>query len=256
MGASLEPVVLTERRGAVCLVTLNRPDQLNAASRELHRAVTEVWARVTDDPEVRAIVLTGAGKAFCAGGDVDLLDAMTHDVALRTEVLAEAADLVRAMVHCRVPIVAAVNGPAVGLGWSLASACDLVVMADDAFFADPHVAIGLVAADGGALALPLLGGLMRAKEYVLLGDRLPAAAALDAGMANRVVPRAEVLDTAMALAERLAGMPPQAVRETRRVLNLQLARLVGEELEPALAAEAESFDTDEFREKLAGFTTK
>jgi enoyl-CoA hydratase len=251
-----EPAVRTERRGAVCVVTLNRPERLNAASRELHRAVTEVWAEVTADPEVRAIVLTGAGKAFCAGGDVELLDAMTGDAQLRAEVLAEAGDLVRAMVTCEVPIVAAVNGPAVGLGWSLASACDLVVVANDAFFSDPHVTIGLVAADGGALVLPLLGGLMRAKEYVLLGDRLPATEALRIGMANRCVPANQVLDVALDLATRIAGYPPQAVRETRRVLNLEVARLVERHLDAAIAAEAESFATDDFQQKLAAFTKK
>lgn len=243
--------VLVERRGATALVTLNRPHQLNASDRELHRAVAAVWAEIGADPDLGAIVLTGAGRAFSAGGDAGLLQAMVADEALRTEMLDEAAALVRAMLACPLPIVAAVNGPAVGLGWSLASASDLVVMADTAFFADPHVTIGLVAADGGALTLPLLSGLLRAKEFVLLGERVPASEAMRLGLANRVVPPADVLETACGLADRLASYPRQAVRETRHVLNLGLQAAVDAGLDRAIAAEHASFDTAEFQQGLA-----
>jgi enoyl-CoA hydratase len=243
--------VLVERRGAVALVTLNRPERLNASDRELHRAVARLWTEVGTDPQVGAIVLTGAGRAFSAGGDAHLLQAMVEDESLRREVLDEAAALVHAMLACPVPIVSAVNGPAVGLGWSLASASDLVVMADTAFFSDPHVMIGLVAADGGALTLPLLSGLLRAKEFVLLGDRVPAADALRLGLANRVVPTDSVVDVALGLAERLAAYPRQAVRETRHVLNLGLQRALDTGLDRAIAAEYASFDTPEFQRGLA-----
>ena len=231
-------------------MTLNRPDRLNAANRSLHRALVSVWAEAASDPETGAIVLTGAGRAFSAGGDADLLQAMSDDGALRTEVLEEAGRIVRAMVDCPLPIVAAVNGPAVGLGFSLASLCDLVVMSEDAFFADPHVSIGLVAGDGGALTLPLLSGLLRAKEFVLLGDRIPARDALAVGLANRVAPAPDVLEVATGLATRLARSPRQAVVETRRVLNLGLVASVAAGLDDALAAEADSFTTDGFRRNL------
>jgi enoyl-CoA hydratase len=243
--------ILLERRGPVCVLTLHRPDRLNAASRELHRELAVVWAKASSDPGTGAIVLTGAGRAFCAGGDAELLRAMTADEALRSEVLQEGAAIVRAMIECPLPIVAAVNGPAVGLGWSLASTADFVVAADDAFFADPHVSMGLVAGDGGALTIPLLAGLLRAKEFVLLGDRLSAVDAERVGLVNRVVPRADVLGVAIDIAARLASYPSQAMRETKRLLNLALARSVESSLDDALAAEATSFNTEHFQRNLA-----
>ena len=246
-----DPVILLERRGEVCLVTLNRPQQLNAANRALHGALADIWETAASDPVTRAIVLTGAGRAFSAGGDAALLEEMTNDETVRGKVLAEAAVIVRAILDCPLPVVAAVNGPAVGLGFSLVSLCDFVVMAESAFLSDPHVSIGLVAGDGGAVTLPLLSGLLRAKEFVLLGDRIPALDALRLGLVNRVVPEGDVLEAAFGFAGRLAGSPRQAVVETRRVLNLGLRSAVEGALDSALAAEADSFTTEEFRENLA-----
>ena len=160
-------------------------------------------------------MLTGAGRAFSGGGDLDLLRRMSDDPSLRERIMAEAVDIVEAMTTVPVPIVAAVNGPAVGLGCSLAAMSDLVVMDEAAYFADPHVMLGLVAADGGALTWPLLTSLLRAKEFLLLGDRVPAAQALELGLANRVVPAGTSVEVATGLAGRLAALPPQAVRETR-----------------------------------------
>ena len=239
-----------EARGAVRILTLNRPASLNAADAALHGRLARVWAELAKDEDARAIVLTGAGKAFSGGGDLDLLNGMTADPKLRAEIMAEAAEIVRGMTAVRAPIVAAVNGPAVGLGCSLASLCDLVVMEEHAYFADPHVALGLVAADGGALTWPLLTSLLRAKEFILLGDRLPAADALRLGLANRVVPKGESLAAALELAERLAALPPQALRETRALLNRALRGAVDAWLAGALARETESFDEPAFRANL------
>jgi enoyl-CoA hydratase len=180
-------VLLVEARDAVRLVTLNRPDALNAADEALHHELARVWTDLDADPDVLAIVVTGAGRAFCGGGDLHLLERMKDDGELRAAVMAEGAEIVRAMTSVRVPIVAAVNGAAVGLGCSLASMGDVVVMEEQAFLADPHVALGLVAGDGAALTWPLLTSLLRAKEYILLGDRIPAEDALRMGLANRVV---------------------------------------------------------------------
>ncbi|HZP30526.1 MAG TPA: enoyl-CoA hydratase/isomerase family protein [Acidimicrobiia bacterium] len=243
--------LLVEARGAVAVVTLNRPDALNAANEALHGRLARVWGELDGDPAVGAIVLTGAGGAFSAGGDLNLLQRMVDDRALRDAIMAEGMEIVRAMTAVRVPIVAAVNGPAVGLGCSLASMCDLVVVEEHAYFADPHVALGLVAADGGALTWPLLTSLLRAKEFILLGDRLPAADALGIGLANRVVPTGTSVQVALELAERMAALPSQAVRETKAVLNDALRRAVGSALEGAIAAETASFDEATFRANLA-----
>ena len=243
--------LLLEARGAIRVVTLNRPDAYNATNPALHGELARVWRDLAADEGARAIVLTGAGKAFSAGGDLDLLDRMVRDRELRDAIMAEGVEIVRAMTAVRVPIIAAVNGPAVGLGCSLASMSDLVVVEEQAYFADPHVALGLVAADGGALVWPLLTSLLRAKEFLLLGDRLSAADAVQLGLANRVVPKGQSLDVALGLAERLAQLPPQAVAETKAVLNDALRRAVDTVLEAAMAAETASFDEPAFQANLA-----
>jgi len=243
--------LVIEERGPIRIVTLHRPEALNAANEALHGALARVWRELDADDEVRAIVLTGSGAAFCAGGDLQLLDRMTADPDLRAAIMAEAAEIVRAMTSVRAPIVAAVNGAAVGLGCSLASMSDIVVIEEHAYFADPHVALGLVAADGGALTWPLLTSLLKAKEHLLLGDRVPAADAVALGLANRVVPKGEALSTALALADRLAALPPQSVRETKRLLNDTVRAAIERLLAGALASETASFDEPAFRANLA-----
>lgn len=243
--------LLVEDHGPVRVVVLNRPDALNAANEALHGELARIWVELDADPEVRAIVLTGSGEAFSAGGDLALLDRMTADRALRQAIMAEAADIVRAMTSVRVPIVAAVNGAAVGLGCSLASMSDVVLVEEHAYFADPHVALGLVAADGGALTWPLLTSLLRAKEHLLLGDRVRAADAVAFGLANRVVARGESRQAALEVAQRLAALPPQSVRETKAVLNHSVRAAVESTLAAALAAESASFDEPAFRSNLA-----
>ena len=235
----------------IATVTLHRPAALNATDEALHGELATVWPRLSADPEVRAVVLTGSGRAFSGGGDLDLLRRMTEDTELRERIMAEAIVIVEAMTAVPVPIVAAVNGPAVGLGCSLAAMSDLVVMDEEAYFADPHVMLGLVAADGGALTWPLLTSLLRAKEFLLLGDRLPAAQAMELGLANRVVPAGTSVDEATALARRLAALPPQAVRETKAALNSTLRHVVATQLQAVVDAEAESFDEPAFRANLA-----
>ncbi len=249
--ANADPELLVESEGAVRVIVLNRPDALNAANQALHGRLARVWSELDDDPTVRAIVLTGAGDAFSAGGDLDLLDRMVQDRSLRAEIMAEAAQIVRAMTSVRVPIVAAVNGPAVGLGCSLASMSDLVLIDEQAYFADPHVALGLVAADGGALMWPLLTGLLRAKEYILLGDRLSADQAVSLGLANRVVPHGTARTAAVELAGRLAALPPQSVVHTKALLNQGLRTAVGAMLDEAIDDETASFDEPAFRSNLA-----
>lgn len=243
--------VLVENRGAVRVVTLNRPKTFNASDEGLHAALAAIWPALAADPDVRAVVLTGAGKAFSAGGDLHLLDRMTRDLVLREAVMREAVDIVRGLTSLRVPVVAAVNGPAVGLGCSLAAMSDLVVMDEKAYFADPHAALGLVAADGGALMWPLLTGLLRAKEYILLGERIPAEDALRLGLANRVVPHGTALDTAVELATRLAALPPQAVAESKALLNSGVHRAVESLLTAGIAHETASFDEPAFQANLA-----
>ncbi len=201
-------------------------------------------------------MLTGAGDAFSAGGDISNF-MNRRDFDNRFYWMRAARMVPEELLRCHLPIVAAVNGPAVGLGCSLALLSDIVLIADTAFMADPHVNAGLVAADGGAILWPLVMSYLHAKEYLLLGERIPAADAVRIGLANRVVPKDSVLVEAKALARRLAELPPQAVQETKRAINLHLQDAVLRVMPFASSAESESFNTDEvkqFVEKFQGST--
>lgn len=242
--------LLVRSDGPVRIVTLNRPDALNAADEALHGELSTIWGVLADDPDVRAIVITGAGKAFSGGGDLGLLERMVEDLDLRARIMHEAAAIVRSMTSVAVPIISAVNGPAVGLGCSIAAMSDLVLIEESAYFADPHVALGLVAADGGALTWPLLTSLQRAKEYLLLGERVRSHDAVSFGLANRVVADGAAESEAVALAHRLAALPPQAVRETKALLNTALRAAVDTILPIAIATETASFDEPAFQANL------
>ena len=251
--AEVDPVLTVQADGDVRVVTLNRPERLNSVSAELHRRLSEVWSELAADPRARAVVLTGAGRAFSAGGDIPGFIRSADDVEYRRRTLRTARRLLDAMAEFPKPVVAAVNGPAIGLGCNIALCCDIVLMAESAFLADTHVSVGLVCGDGGAAMWPLLTSLLKAKEHLLLGDRIPAAEAVALGMANRVVPDAELMGEAMALAQRLAERPQQAVQDTKRAINLHLQHAIAMVTPFALAAEAETFGTDDVRRAIAEF---
>ncbi|WP_030516336.1 enoyl-CoA hydratase/isomerase family protein [Nocardia sp. NRRL WC-3656] len=235
--------------GPIRIITLNRPDALNAVDDALHTGLARLWPRLGEDREARVAVLTGAGRAFSAGGDFAYLGELSRDAELRAKTIAHGRDIVLGMARCRVPIVAAVNGPAVGLGCSLVALSDIVYIAEQAYLADPHVQVGLVAADGGPLTWPLHTSLLLAKEYALTGDRIPAERAREMGLVNHVV--ADPVAEAHACAERILRLPRQAVESTKRILNLQLERAVLATLDFALTAEDLTFQSEDLRANLA-----
>ncbi|MEV0766814.1 enoyl-CoA hydratase/isomerase family protein [Nocardia salmonicida] len=247
------PELLIESRGAVRIVTLNRPEALNATNEALHGALVAVWRHLALDTEARAVVITGAGRAFSAGGDFKHFVELWEDREARRKEINGARRLLEEMLDFPLPVVAAVNGAAVGLGCNLAVCSDIVLIADTAYMADPHVGVGLTAADGGAPTWPMLMGMLQAKEYLLTSERIPAEKAVSLGLANRVVPGDTLLDEAIRTAEKLATQPPHAVQTTKRALNLHLKRAVAGVLEYALAEEFASFDTPEHQALVRGF---
>jgi enoyl-CoA hydratase/carnithine racemase len=242
--------IRVEVHGPIRVVRLNRPEQLNATNHALHQGIADVFPQLDADAGARVAVITGNGRAFSAGGDFDYLHELADDAGLRRQTLVDGRRIVTGMVACRLPIVAAVNGPAVGLGCSIVALSDIVFMAESAHLADPHVLIGLVAADGGPVTWPLLTSLQLAKEYALTGDRIPARRAAEIGLVNHVCADDEVLDLAMACAERIAKLPQQAAEDTKRILNLHLERAVLATLDFALTAEDRSFTSPELRANL------
>ena len=256
MKYDLPPEVAIEEDGPVRIVSLNRPDHLNAVNDGLHRGVASVWRQIAADPGARAAVLTGAGDAFCAGGDMTWFAAVGEDADLRRSVIRQAGEVVHELVRFPLPLVGAINGAAVGLGCSLAVLCDIVLMADNAFLADPHVAVGLVCGDGGAVTWPLFMSLLKAKEYLFTGERIKAPVAEHLGLANRVVPAADLRDEALRLAHKLAGLPAKALQDTKRALNLHLQQAVSLVLDFALSAESECFTLPEHRQRVDAFLAK
>lgn len=248
--------LIIERDGAVAILTMNCPETKNAFSDELHDAMQDIWHHLAMDSTVRAIVLTGAGSAFSAGGNVPNFIRCYEDLQFRRDSMRGARRLLAAMLDCPKPIIAAVNGPAVGLGCSVAVSCDIVLMAEETFMSDPHVDIGLVAGDGGAVLWPLYMSVLKAKYYLLTGEKIPALECIDLGLANKAYPGDKLLEEAVALATRLSKKPQQALEETKLAVNLHLqqaALLVGPF---ACSAEQESFSTEDIRKTIESFTKK
>jgi len=253
MKYDLPDVIRVDEDGPVRVIRLNRPDQLNAINPELHLGLARLFPQLSNDVDARAAVITGEGRAFSAGGDFELLDRMANDRAVRAQELAVGRELVLNMLRCRVPVVAAVNGPAVGLGCSVIALSDVVYIAASAYLSDPHVTVGLVAADGGPLTWPLHTSLLLAKEYAFTGDRITAERAAAIGLANHVCADGSVLEEALVGAHKIAKLPRQAVEATKRVLNVHLERSVLATIDFAMAAESESFDMPELRANVDRF---
>jgi enoyl-CoA hydratase len=245
--------VLITADGPVRVLTLNRPDSMNAFDGDLHEDFPAALRSLAADRDARAVVLTGAGRAFSAGGNIDDFETFANDLEARRHSLRQGRQLFDDLVNFHLPVVAAVNGPAVGLGATIVTACDVVLMSEKAFLADPHVQVALVAGDGGAVTWPLHIGLLRAKAYLLTGDRVPAEVAVQLGLATRVVAPDDLLSEALATAHKIAALPWQAVQDTKAVLNQHLRQASVSLLGYGLAAESQSHDTSEYRAVPAKF---
>ena len=209
-----------ERRDpGILLITIDRPERMNATDERLHAELAEVWTDVDRDPETRVAVVTGAGRAFSAGGDLEMIERRAGDYRRVAAMAGEAAGLVTNMLDCEKPIVSAINGTAVGAGLAVALMADISVIASDARLTDGHLRLGVVAGDHAAILWPLLCGMAKAKYYLLTADFIDGAEAERIGLVSRCVPREQVLETAMEIAQRIATGPQQAARWTKRTLN-------------------------------------
>jgi enoyl-CoA hydratase len=248
-----------EKADRVATVTLNRPDSLNAVNAVMHHELMTIWLDLAEDQEVNAIILTGAGRAFCAGGDVKNMAsrAGTSDGRRRSLATpAEARRIVEGMLDVEQPIIGAINGDAVGLGATIALLTDITVVSEKARFADTHVRVGIVAGDGGALIWPLLVGPHRAKEFLMRGHFINGAEAGRIGMVNYAVPPEQVMAKAHELAQELADGPTWAIRWSKLAVNKWLKHQANLIMDASLAYEMMTFGTEDQKEAARAFVEK
>ena len=263
MDYSRFPNLKIEKDQGIATVTLNRPDKLNAISTDgdgvEHHEMEDIWLVLADDPEVNVIILTGAGRAFSAGGDVKgMADRSGTDEGWRGALGAtrHAKRLIGNMLEVPQPIVAAVNGHAMGLGATLAVMCDTVVISETAKIGDTHVRVGLVAGDGGTVVWPLLLGVGRAKEFLMRGRIIDGKEAERIGLVSYAVPTEEVMAKAMEVALDLNGLPPLAVRWTKASINQTLKAQYIMAMDASIAYESLSMLSKDHGEAAHAFVEK
>ncbi|MBI4594961.1 MAG: enoyl-CoA hydratase/isomerase family protein [Candidatus Tectomicrobia bacterium] len=248
-------LIKVERDGKILNVIFNRPEAMNSVNREFHAELANIFADVQKDDDANVIVLTGAGKAFSAGGDIKGMDETGGHRNLR-KTLWEGKKIINDILDLHKPIIAKVNGHAIGLGATIALFCDVIFAADHAKFGDPHVKVGIVAGDGGAIIWPALIGMCRAKEYLMTGDLISAKDAERMGLINRAVPADKLDATVKEFASRLAYGPIQAIEYTKVSVNKTLKAMTNLIIDTSIAYEGHTFYTDDHKEAMKAFIEK
>ena len=253
--------LLVDQQGPVVTLTMNQPERRNAltgntAADEIVAAVS----RIDNDRSVRAVILTGAGSVFSAGGNIHEMARQASDAVdplqIRQDYRAGIQRIPLALFNLEVPVIAAINGPAIGAGLDLACMCDLRIAAEGAKFAESFVKLGIVPGDGGAWLLPRIIGLSRASELLFTGDTFGTREALEWGLVSQVVPADQLLAAAQELAGRMAANPPHAVRMAKRLLREALHVRLDTSLEMAAGFQALAQKTADHREAVAAFVEK
>jgi enoyl-CoA hydratase len=248
--------LLFERREpGILLITLNRPDVLNATNARLHWELSRVWLDIGDDPQTRVVVITGAGKAFSAGGDLEMIEAYNRKLSTIGGVMKEAADIVYNLLNLDKPVISAINGVAVGAGLAVALMADISIISESARLTDGHLRLGVGAGDHAAIIWPLLCGMAKAKYYLLTSDFLDGKEAERIGLVSLCVPPAELMPRAMAVAEKLANGAQPAIRWSKRALNNWL-RMAGPVFDNSLALEMMAFFGDDVDEGVRAIREK
>ncbi|HEX4895719.1 MAG TPA: enoyl-CoA hydratase/isomerase family protein [Solimonas sp.] len=240
----------------VLLITINRPEVMNATNARLHWELTKIWGVVNDDAKTKVAVITGAGdKAFSAGGDLNWITGMVGNAKTINSVMTEASDIVYNVMACEKPVISAINGVAVGAGLAVAMMADISIMAEEAKITDGHVKLGVAAGDHAAILWPLLCGMAKAKYYLMTADFVSGKEAERIGLVSLCVPRAQLMDKAMEVADKLAAGSQQAIRFTKRSLNgwMHMARPT---FESSLAMEMLCFLGEDAAEGVAAVREK
>jgi len=245
-----------ERRGRILTVVMDRPEVRNAANVRMHNELSRVFRDVARDADAEVIVLTGAGNAFSSGGDIRAMKDKIADRTLWNDTVDEARALFYAILDLDKPLIARVNGAATGLGATLAVYADIAIAAESAVIGDPHVKVGLVAGDGGALMWPMLIGFQHAKELLFLGDSIAAADAARLGLITRAVPDTELDSHVYGLAEKLLAVAPLALRGTKKAINRTLLNLALATFEYGVSLETQSHLSRDHAEAIDAFIEK
>jgi enoyl-CoA hydratase len=253
--ADYQHLLFEHRPNGVLLVTLNRPEVLNATNDRLHWELTQLWLTIAADPETRVAVVTGKGRAFSAGGDMEMVEANATDPRRLARTVQEATDLVYNMINLDKPVVSAINGVAVGAGLVVGLLADISIIAENARFTDGHTKLGVVAGDHAAIIWPLLCGMAKAKYYLLTSDFIDGKEAERIGLVSMCLPQEQVLPKALEVADRLALGAQQAIRWTKRSLNNWL-RMAGPIFDNSMALEMLTFMEDDVREGLRAVREK
>jgi enoyl-CoA hydratase len=244
------------RPNGVVLITLNRPDAMNATNARLHWELTQIWGVIDADPKVKVAVVTGAGdRAFSAGGDLAWISEMAGNAEKVSGTMREAGDIVFNMLGCEKPIISAINGAAVGAGLAVALMADISIMAEEARITDGHVRLGVSAGDHSVISWPLLCGMAKAKYYLMTADFVDGKEAERIGLVSLCAPRAQVLEKALAVADKLANGSQQAIRLTKRSLNNWL-RTFQPAFDASLAMEMLCFMGEDVKEGVAALREK
>jgi enoyl-CoA hydratase len=245
--------VTVARSGRVLTLTLNRPDTLNAVTARMHRELSCIFGDVAQDEEADLVVLTGAGRAFCAGGDIGWMKSQLAQPGGMAAVAPEGKRIVYSLLDLEKPVICKLNGDAVGLGATLALFCDVIIASEAARIGDPHVRVGLVAGDGGAVIWPQLVGYALAKEFLMTGDLIAARDAAQIGLVNRAVPADRLDDEVSKLVEKLLRGPRHAIRWTKSSVNIGLKQLAHSVLEASIGYEVASSMMPDHAEAVAAF---
>jgi len=247
--------IKVEKKEGVAILTLNNPDAMNAIGKPEHAEIEHIFEDMNEDQEVRAVILTGAGRAFSAGGDINLMVRGYTDHSIRIP-STSVKRIVLNLLNCRKPVVAALNGACAGLGATLALQCDVVIASEKARIGDPHIGVGILPGDGGCIIWPLLVGMCKAKQYLLTGEMVNAVDAERMGLITKVVPPDKLMEEAWEWASRFASGPFLAISLTKMCMNKILIDRINLLFDTTIAYEYHTLNSPDHLEAAKGFLEK